>query len=342
MANKPLISICIPLYDTELFLAQCLHSVAIQDFADFEVLIISDASRGHDEMGRSAKKILWLAKKECKKLRKEKGLPPVEFRFIEHSENRGLIEVRRTLCSQARANYITQLDSDDQLEEGALSAMYKEALSGDYDIVHGSSTAGSFLDDGSFVPSSQNRYGKIFYGEITGRDVFHRWLVGSEFTANTWGKLIKRELWLRAYDNIPYTECNMADDVLLFFFLSQYAKSYKGIERKVYRYRVNSGMSSGRKIDTLCKWKMICTAASVFSVISQWCQSHQNEIQPDELLYLRKMTSFYLSNNIIQMQETVIPELQKEARKMLCEYWGESFVKRIEESLKDGTNIPTS
>lgn len=334
--NKPLISICIPLYDTEPFLAQCLHSVAVQDFENFEVVIVSDASHGYDEKGLSAKKIVRFAKKECDRLRKAQGLPSVDFRFIEHSENRGLIEVRRTLCTQSRANYITQLDSDDQLEEGALSAMYKEALSGDYDIVHGSSTAGSFLDNGSFVPSPQNRYGKIFYGEITGRDVFHRWLVGSEFTANTWGKLIKRELWLRAYENIPYTECNMADDVLLFFFLSQYAKSYKGIERKVYRYRVNSGMSSGRKIDTLRKWKMICTAASVFTVISQWCQSHKSEIQPDELLYLRKMTSFYLENNIRQMHETVVPELQEEAREMLCEYWGESFVNRIEKTLKDG------
>ena len=336
MVNKPLISICIPLYDTEPFLAQCLHSVAVQDFENFEVVIVSDASHGRDENGRTAKKIVRLAEKECDKLRKAQCLPPVDFRFIEHSENRGLIEVRRTLCIQARANYITQLDSDDQLEEGALSAMYKEALSGDYDIVHGSSTAGAFLENGSFVPSSQNRYGKIFYGEITGRDVFHRWLVGSEFTANTWGKLIKRQLWLQTYENIPYTECNMADDVLLFFFLSQYAKSYKGIENKVYRYRINSGMSSGRKIDTLRKWKMICTAASVFTVISQWCESHKNEILPDELNHLRKMTSFYLGNNIKQMHETVIPELQVQAREILCEYWGESFVNRIEESLKDG------
>ena len=328
----PLISVCIPLYDTEPFLAQCLHSVAVQDFADFEVVIVSDASRGRDEKGRSAKKIVRLAERECNKLRKSKGLPHIDFRFIEHSENRGLIEVRRTLCTQARATYMTQLDSDDQLEEGALSALYQTALSGDYDIVHGTSTAGAFSSDGTFIPAKENRYGKIVYGEITGRDIFHRWLVGAEFTANTWGKLIKRELWLRAYENVPYTECNMADDVLLFFFISQYAKSYKGIENKVYRYRVNTGMSSGRKIDTLHKWKMICTTASVFTVLSQWCEAHQNEIQMDELNQLRKNTMFYLGNNIKQMREAVIPELQSQAREMLCEYWGESFVKRVEDS----------
>jgi hypothetical protein len=124
----------------------------------------------------------------------------------------------------------------------------------------------------------------------------------------------------------------MADDVLLFFFLAQYAKSYIGIKNHVYRYRVNTGMSSGRKIDDLHKWKMICTTASIFTVISQWCEDHKNQILPDELDKLRKLTAFYLGNNIKQMREVLAPELQEQAREMLCEYWGESFVNRVEGS----------
>jgi hypothetical protein len=30
------------------------------------------------------------------------------------------------------------------------------------------------------------------------------------------------------------------------------------------------------------------------------------------------------------MKETVVPELQEQARKMLCEYWGEHFVETVE------------
>jgi hypothetical protein len=45
------------------------------------------------------------------------------------------------------------------------------------------------------------------------------------------------------------------------------------------------------------------------------------------------MTSYYLGNNIKQMRVTVIPELQQQAHELLCEYWGESFVKRVEEKL---------
>ena len=328
-----IISVCIPVYETEPFLAQCLHSVMIQDFESFEVVVVSDASRGRDQKGRSAKKIIRLAQKEGNILRREMGLSPISLRFIEHKENRGLIEVRRSLAYEARGLYITQLDSDDQLEPGALSALYTESLAG-FDIIHGTSTAGIFGPDGSFIPAKENRYGKIFYGEIKGREVFRRWFMDGAFTANTWGKLIKKELWTRAFENIPYTECNMADDVLLFFYISQYAKSYKGIEAKVYRYGVNSGMSSGRKIESMHRWKMICTTASVFTVLSQWCKEHEKDILADEVNHLRLMTRYYLENNIKQMKETVIPELQVQARQLLCDYWGRHFVERVEGEFK--------
>ena len=353
MKNVPLISVCIPVFETEPLLEACLESVITQDFDSFEVVIVSDASRGKDEKGRSAKKIVRAMQKKCNALRKAACKPSVELRFIEHSENRGLIEVRRTLCHEARGFYTTQLDSDDIMESGALSALYAASEEGTLDIIHGTSTSGYFDAEGNFAPTAENRYGKIFYGEIKGRDIFRRWLMNGDFTANTWGKLIKRELWTRAFENIPYTECNMADDVLLFFFIAQYAKSYKGIEAKVYRYRVNSGMSSGRKIDSLHRWKMICSTASVFTILSQWCKEHEIDsrvkpendtfcklegdtfVYPDEINHLRLMTRYYLENNIKQMKETVIPELQPAARQMLCDYWGESFVVTMERAMKE-------
>ena len=330
---NPLITVCIPVYETERFLLQCLESVYKQDFYSFEILIVSDASEGRDQKGRKAKRIVQLAQKECDRFRKANNLSPVKLRFIEHAENRGLIEVRRTLASQARGLYTTQVDSDDVMEAGALAALYNAAVQTGADIVHGTSTAGVFDQEGNFNPTKENRYGKIFYGTILGRDIFHRWLIGGEFTANTWGKLIKREIFLKAYEHIPYTECNMADDVLLFFFIAQYLKKYVGIENKVYRYRVNTGMSSGRKIDTIRKWKMICTTASVFTVISQWIENNNdtiNALQADEVEKVRGMTRYYLLNNLKQMNEVVVPELKDEARALLCEYWGESFVERME------------
>lgn len=325
-SKNPVISVCIPLFETEMFLAQCLESVLLQDYDDFEVIIVNDASYEKDEHGHKAKKIVCIAEKSARKQRKERGLQPVEIRYIEHHENRGLIEVRRTLVHESKGSYITMLDSDDVMEAGALKAF---AANLGPDIIHGTSTAGTFSEDGSFIPSKLNRYGAIFYGRIEGREIFRRWLINNEYTSNTWGKLIKRELFESAYENIPYTECNMAEDVLLFFFISQHAQSYLGIKNKVYRYRINTGMSSARKIDSLTRWKMICSTAGVFTILSSCTEN----LQPDEVEKLRSLTRYYLANNIKQMQEAVIPELQPQARKLLCDYWGESFVNRVEEAM---------
>lgn len=337
---------------------RCLRSAAAQDFDNFEIVVVSDASRGKDGRGRSARKIVKAVQKECDKERKQKGRARVPFKFVEHSENRGLIEVRRSLCYEASGLYMTQLDSDDELEAGALSALWAVAQipapNGEnsenpqtFDIVHGTSAAGSFDADGNFKPANENRFGAISYEQIFGRDVFRRWLMDSAFTANTWGKLIKRSLWLEAYENIPYTECNMADDALLFFFLAQKASSYIGIPDKVYRYRLNVGMTSARKIDTMRKWRMICSAASVFTVISQWIEEQGangangiantnggSVLLPDEVEKVRAMARGYLVNNLRQYYETVVPQLREQAYAELCDYWGESFVKKVDAAIK--------
>ena len=321
--SSPLISVCIPVYDTEPYLEQCLRSVITQDFESFEVVVVSDDSRGRDARGHSAKKIVKRLQKEFKALR-----------FIEHSENRGLVEVRRTLVYEAQGQYILMCDSDDQLETGALKALWAatavvEPVETTIDIVHGTSTAGTFNSENQFTPYELNRYGGIHYGTLEGREIFRHWLIDAEITSNSWGKLIRKEIFEKAFENIPYTQCNMAEDILIFFFICQYAKSYIGIKDKVCRYRINSGMSSGRKIDSLIKWGMVCSASSVFAILSEWLKEHPADFQEDEVIQIKKKTTFYVANNLKQLKETVIPELQESALKILKEYWGESFVEKV-------------
>lgn len=343
-SNTNLISVCIPVFQTEPYLEQCLGSVLLQDFNNFEVIVVSDASKGKDSKGRTAKKIVKAAQKEYNRRRKALGLQKVSLRFIEHEENRGLVEVRRTLAYAAKGLYITQVDSDDMLEEGALAALYTATRSADgvenfYDIVHGTSVAGTFSDDGSFIPSEENRYGKIFYGSLSGHQVFHSYFIDKAYTSNTWGKLIKRVLYLKAYDNITYTRCNLGEDLLLIFFISLFAKGYIGIKDKVYRYRVNTGMTSRTLIDNLDRWEMMCSVSGVFTVISQWISENQDQINnpaspihisAQELQELRDLTIRYLGNNILSLNNVVAPQIKSQAYELLCDYWGQDFVSQVE------------
>ena len=323
MKNIPLISVCIPLYDTEPLLAQCLRSALLQDFDSFEVIVLSDASRGKDKKGCSAKKIIHLVEKECHK----------KVRFYEHRENMGLVEVRRSLSYYAQGKYVTFVDSDDVMEEGSLKALYAAAESNNADIVQGRSTSGFWNSEMHFIPTKENLYSKITIGKLCDYQIIKNWLCGKDISGVLWAKLIKKSVLEKAFESIPHIECNFAEDFLIFFFTSFYSKLYVGIEDKVYRYRVQSGMSSARKIDSLKKIRMICSTASVFTVISE--SEELKQLEENEINFVRRFASAYLADNIRQLSETVIPELQLQAREMLCEYWGASFVERVERSVKN-------
>ncbi|MBR5401065.1 MAG: glycosyltransferase family 2 protein [Treponema sp.] len=335
------ISVCIPVYNTEPFLLQCLRSVITQEYAELEIVIVSDASRGKDEQGRTAKKIVHLAQKECNAFRKSKNLPKLKIKFVEHHENRGILEVRRTLCYEAHGEYICFVDSDDEMEQGALCGFFDRNRD-PADIIQGKTSSGTFDDNGSFIPSQKNRFASITIGQLTGHQIFHEWVTNGNISGMLWGKLIKRELLVKAFDNIPYSECNFAEDYLISFFITQFARYYTGIDNNVYRYRITSGVSSTRKIDTLHKWEMICSTASVFTVISQWLKQNQSQTQitNEEVDYIRRRTTIYLANNLTQMNQTVIPELQTAARQLLCEYWGEHFVQSVEEGVLGALREP--
>lgn len=332
--KQPVISVCLPVYDTEPLLAQCLRSIFLQDFSSFEVIVISDASRGKDEKGRNARKITKAVFKECRKIRKENALADIRVSFIEHRENMGLVEVRRSLLYYACGKYISYVDSDDVLEAGALKAFYEAAEKYDADIIQGRSTTGRFDSNGSFIPAAENLYSNITIGQITGNDIIKNWLTKGGIAGVLWAKIIKKSLLEKAFESIPHIECNMKEDFLIFFFLAFYAKKYVGIDNKVYRYRHSSGMSSKHKIDSIKKIRTVCSAASVFTVISQ--SDELNALEENEVNCVRRYSALHLEDNYKQLNDTVIPELRSTAREMLCEYWGESFVNRIEESLKDG------
>lgn len=334
MQNSPLITVCIPVFQTEQYLAACLRSVYMQDFDSFEVVVLSDRSPGKDEKGRNAKKIVRLAQKECDGWRKSHNLSPVKIRFCEHRENRGCVEVRRTLVYESKGKYLAMIDSDDEYMEGALSCLYEAAVSQDADIVHGTFVSGEYDSEGIFHATAETKCGRIFYGTKEGLDIARSWFAGL-FNGNVCGKLIEKVVYGKAFEQIPYTECNMADDLLIFFFVGMNARRYVGIENKIYRYRINSGMSSHRKIDTLKKWKMICTSSSVFSIISQWLKENNDGLlSPSDIEHLGKVTLSYLASNIRQLRASVIPELQEEAKLMLYDFWGESFVKKVENALE--------
>ena len=318
----PKISLCIPVHNTEKHLGRCLKSIAAQDFSDCEVVLINDCSTGKDEAGRGCKKI-------ARDFQKISKIPVV---YIEHFSYVPLLETRRELVEQAHGEYILMIDSDDFLEKSAIQKLYDSAVESGADITCGQDRVYKIIDGQIFI--SEKRFAVHKEGEIIGRDILDSWLIERTTSAFLWAKLIKRELYLQAFDSIPYMDCSLSVDTPMYFFIAYYAKSYYGIKDVVYYYQENEGITANKEITEMSSWKRNCTIASTFSLLLTF-DGNLSEQEKDSI---RKLSRHFLRNTILKLRNNVVPELREEAYKLLCEYWGEGYVKTIETVLDKESN----
>lgn len=106
-----LISIVIPVYNSEQYLEQCLDSIINQTFADFEVLLINDGST--DKSGAI-----------CDKYAQNDNRIKVF-----HQENGGVSSARNWGIKNVRGEWITFVDSDDWIEEDYFAPIQKYLFS---------------------------------------------------------------------------------------------------------------------------------------------------------------------------------------------------------------------
>lgn len=101
--QNPLVSVIVPVYNTEEYLARCLDSILAQSLRNIEVLVVDDCSPDG-----SAAIVRGYEAKDCR------------VKSIRHSENLGLGGARNTGIAAAQGRYIASVDSDDALTPGAL------------------------------------------------------------------------------------------------------------------------------------------------------------------------------------------------------------------------------
>ena len=102
------ISVVIPFYKVENYIAQCLDSVIKQTFPEIEILCIDDNSPD-----KSINIVREYAKRDSR------------IRIVQHKKNKGLGAARNTGIKNAVGEYIFFLDSDDWLLEDGLQQLYE-------------------------------------------------------------------------------------------------------------------------------------------------------------------------------------------------------------------------
>lgn len=121
--KRPVVSVVVPVYNTELFLEECLHSLEKQTLTDIEIILVNDGST--DNSGE---------------LLREYAGKDARCVYVEQA-NQGLSAARNTGIEHASGHYLAFLDSDDWLAEDALQVLCAIAAKTRSDIVSGNTLA---------------------------------------------------------------------------------------------------------------------------------------------------------------------------------------------------------
>lgn len=160
-----LISVIIPVYNSEKYIAKCIKSLFSQSLEDFEIIAVDDGSTD------SSLKIL-------------KELSDTDSRLKVYSkENGGVSSARNYGITKAQGEFISFVDSDDSLPQNALEILYGN-ITDDIDLI-----SGSYIND-----AIVKKYCPHDYMRVTADEKFSRF---TEYDHTNWGpcgKLYRRAL----------------------------------------------------------------------------------------------------------------------------------------------------
>lgn len=110
-----MISIIVPIYNVEKYLAACIDSILASTYQDFELILVDDGSPDN-----------------CGKICDEYAVKDSRIKVI-HQENQWVSAARNSGLKVATGDYISFVDSDDVIHPRMLEVLHDAIASGDYD-----------------------------------------------------------------------------------------------------------------------------------------------------------------------------------------------------------------
>ncbi len=231
--NSPLISIVVPIYNSEKYLSRCIESIIAQTYDNLEIILVDDAST--DKTGEIIDKY---AKQDSRIVK------------LKHKENQGLFQTRITGADTAHGKYLSFIDSDDYISIDWFRLLLKKAEETNSDIV-----VGEWCYD--FDGASKNYLNldpfRIRDYELTGDDILEAFMEqeGNCFSWwVVWNKLYRKDLWNRCKETFKtlskeYGRINMGEDFAFSSGLWCKAQKVSNVHGGLYFYfKYNGAMTS--------------------------------------------------------------------------------------------------
>lgn len=221
------LSIIIPVYQVEHTLRRCLDSVVRQSFRDWQLILVDDASTD-----------------SSLSICKEYALRDHRIQIQKHDKNKGLSASRNTGLQKARGEYVTFIDSDDEIADQTLQQLMEIlAVHPDYDILE----YPVYERYGNLKSQRLLQFQRREYSSMS-----DYWLKGKAYQhAYAWNKIYRREL----FRGITYPEGRKFEDVYLLPQLLRRCRLVATTDVGLYYYHDNPNgitrMADGRALGQL-------------------------------------------------------------------------------------------
>lgn len=222
--QEPLISVIVPIYNTEKYLKNCIESIINQTYCHLEIILVDDGSTD------SSLEI-------CKEYQKKDS----RIQVLSQT-NQGLICARKAGLLIAKADFIGFVDSDDWIEANMYEEIMKIYDRSKAELI----STGIFRDDIHGRKEVCDNYREGLYYELD-REIYPSMLWNNEkkdfgLYCTLVNKLFLRKILLKVYDNIN-TEVFYGEDCLAIYQYCLLVKSIYIHKKAYYHYNIyNSSM----------------------------------------------------------------------------------------------------
>ncbi|EAK7864921.1 beta-1,3 galactosyltransferase [Campylobacter jejuni] len=215
------ISIILPTYNVEKYIARALESCINQTFKDIEIIVVDDC--GND-------KSIDIAKEYASK--------DDRIKIIHNEENLKLLRARYEGAKVATSPYIMFLDSDDYLELNACEECIKILDMGGGGKI-------DLLCFEAFITNAKKSIKKlnIKQGKYNNKEFTMQILKTKNPFWTMWAKIIKKDIYLKAFNMLNLKKeikINMAEDALLYYPLTILSNEIFYLTQPLYTQHVNS------------------------------------------------------------------------------------------------------
>ena len=252
--HTPLLSIVIPVCGTEQYVDRCLESVLEGNYADIEVIVVNDGSKGDIDT-----RIL--------------AYTDPRIRYV-REENQGLFAARLLGAMHATGTYLAFLDSDDAVSYDYYTNMVMRAERTNADLVIGSTV---WVEDGQKLLYNLHE-SLLAFDVLSGQEARERYF-SQELLCYSWhtiwNKLIRRDLWERC---LPYYaplhgHIVMTEDVAFSTVLFCEAKTVAREEHGAYFYYRNETSATGGEMPYGKLRKHIRDMDAVFGFVDTYLET---------------------------------------------------------------------